>query len=83
MREITLNVPHFSDFEKCSSGSRTPRSQFDARLLSAKGKGHLGPTVIHRTRTNTNATEILFEIIDHNCFNSTQENGEVVLQNGG
>jgi hypothetical protein len=24
MRDITLNVPHFDDFDKCSSGSRIP-----------------------------------------------------------
>ena len=50
MRGITLNVPHFSDFDKCSSGSRIPGYQLFACLVSVDLKVSLVPDPVNWAR---------------------------------
>ena len=45
MREIEINVPHFDDFYRCSSGSLILGSQFFVHLC---GRGILDPRNIDR-----------------------------------
>jgi hypothetical protein len=54
MREISVNVPQFSDFYKCSSGYRIPGSQFFARLITV--------LLVNKTMLHINITTLLVNI---------------------